>query len=1325
MATSKSVVDYTPLLKRAYLQLNELREKLDSMDRAQSEPIAIIGMGCRFPGADNPDGFWLMLENRTNAIGEIPRSRWDAAALFDSNPQAPGKSYTKRGGFLREVDTFDADFFGISPREAMRMDPQQRLLLEVAWEALEDAGQVMDQLAGSRTGVFVGVCTSDYSQIVFRDITQIDAYCGTGTSLSMVAGRLSYFLDLRGPSLAIDTACSSSLVAVHQACNSLRLHESDLAIAGGVSLTLLPENFIMGSKMGVFAADGRCKTFDAKADGTVGGEGCGVVVLKRLSDAVRDGDPVRALIRGSAVNQDGKSVGLTAPNGRAQQAVIREALRNARVNAAEIAYVEAHGTGTVLGDPIEAEALTAVLASPGERRQPCAVGAVKANIGHLLSAAGVSGLIKTVLCLQHAEIPPQINLDKLNPNISFSAESFVIPRSAQAWPSVNGARYAAVSSFGWSGTNCHVILEEARSDEQAAQLTVDTPRMQLLPISARSPTALRAIAEAYSRSFLTEPLLNSALSDICYTATARRSHHKYRAAIVSDSHEDFARQLALSAGESQTNELFADQESNQPWKVAFVFSGQGIRIQASFEELEAEPAFKQKFIECEAAIAEHFAKDLRPEIRGPGTDDVTSIDQLRNFTWQVSLAELWRSWGVEPSAVVGHSLGEVAAAHVSGALNLEDAVRVASERGRIMQEELAKTGDRGLMAVLKVGLPEGIQALKDTGGRVSIAAHNSPETVVISGASEMVSLIVERMAQEGIRVNILSLPAGHSAHAESWRTGLVEALNDLHGHPSTIPIYSTVTAKCESGTRFDGAYWGENVRQTVRFADAIQEMSRDGYNVFLEFSGHPVLTAAVSQCLNETENAIIAVGSLCQEEPARQSLLGALGVLYVNGFDLNSGRLYEPRGACVSLPNYPWQRERYWSDSNSSSSLGFHRDPAMSNTAEEHPALRWGSEIAQSVPGSTVHVWEAEISTTSLPYLSDHRIEGAIVVAGACFLELVSEAVACWRDWRNVALTDVAFCKALFLDDQVPYRLQIVLSQEENQQPTFQVYSKPAAMGTDEGWTLNVSGRIRGSLDEAVSTEDSIDFDEIVERCATEIAAADFYSEMRDSGNQWGPAFQGIEKIWRGPKEVIARLSIPQILTSESSRYRFHPALLDACVQVIAAARLRDGSASTRGAWIGTGVKEVCFWADPEGSEFWSHATIRDGDHSSYATADVRVCDSSGRVLITLREVKVRYLAADFPYEPNTGTSGWFHQLQWVKADSSISSGADQAAENGAPAKIETAAPAITRVAGNRPSANEAAGEWLIFGDMSELAVQLESALNAGGAPALPGKKAG
>jgi acyl transferase domain-containing protein len=911
--SSDSNTDYRVLLRDAALEIRSLRDKLETVEKAQKEPLAIIGMGCRFPGkANDPESLWRLLCDGVDAVTEVPANRWNADVFYDPDPMTPGKANTRWGGFLEEIDLFDPYFFGISPREAAYMDPQQRLLLEVAWEALEDAGQVLDSLRGSQTGVFVGIYNSDYSWLQLATPNHIDVYSAAGSGHSIAANRLSYLLDLHGPSVAIDTACSSSLLAIHMACQSLRHRECDLALAGGVNLILSPLSMIATSKVLSMASDGRCKTFDARADGLVRGEGCGMVALKRLSDARADGDPILALIRGSAANQDGRSAGLTAPNMLAQQRVIQQALENAKVKPEQVSYIESHGTGTTLGDPIEIDALKAAFGQFSNGRR-CLIGALKTNIGHLEAAAGVAGLIKAVLVLKHEAVPPNLHFRTLNPNISFENTPFAIPTQVSPWPSGAEPRYAGVNSFGAGGTNVHVVLEEAPAFPAADEDDVLPPsQAHLLLLSAQGEKPLLALAEAYQQFLATEQAGKEVpLRNLCYTASVRRSHHKQRLALVGHSPREFAGKLDEFLQDGTCSGMSVGKAWNQRRGLVFVFSGQGAQWPGMGQELLArEQVFRQVIEQCDVLLRQYGDLSLLQEISAGKEQSrlgQTAIVQPVTFALQVALAALWRSWGVVPDAVVGHSVGEVAAAHVAGVLSLEDAMRVAFHRGQLMEQ----AAGRGKMAVVGLPVEQAQAAIGGYEDRLSIAAINSPKATVLSGEAATLEKVLQSLDTHIFRRMLRLDYAFHSHQMEAIQPALVEALQEIEPRPAAIPIFSTLTGQLSNGRGFDAAYWGRQVRKPVLFAAAINQLTEDQNAVFVEISSHPVLSANISECLHYRDQAGSVLPSLRRDNEEQAMMLSTLGALYTLGYPLDWKRLY-PSGRCIRLPSYPWQRERLW-----------------------------------------------------------------------------------------------------------------------------------------------------------------------------------------------------------------------------------------------------------------------------------------------------------------------------------------------------------------------------------------------------------------------------
>lgn len=877
------------------------------------EPLAIIGLGCRLPGAGDPEAYWRLLRQGGDAITEVPSDRWDANSFYDPRAGTPGKMNTRWGGFLSRVDQFDPSFFSIAPREAERLDPQQRLLLEVAWEALEDAGVAAERIRGTATGVFVGISTYDYWRLQTDNLDSIDAYVGTGNALSLAANRLSYFFDLRGPSLAIDTACSSSLTAMHMACQSLRTGESELALVGGVNLILSPELNLAFSQARMMAADGRCKTFDAAADGYVRGEGCGVVVLKRLSDAARDGNRILALVRGSAINQDGHSSGLTAPNGLAQQAVIRQALRQAGVQPAQIGYVEAHGTGTPLGDPIELEALQAVLAPGRSPDQPCVVGSVKTNIGHLEAAAGLAGLIKVVLSLRHGEIPPVLHFKALNPHLSLTGSNFLIPTRCLPWPSGNRPRLAGVSSFGFGGTNAHVVIEEAPALNRAAS-KFERP-LHLFTLSARSEGGLREQARRYEAFLAAHP--EAPLADVCFTANTGRTHFTHRRAVLADSLDQLRERLAGGETGSGAEDLGAASVSgrSQP-KVAFLFTGQGSQYVGMGRRLyETQPTFRETLDRCDHLLRLHMEQPLLsvlyPE---PGTDsplDQTAYTQPALFALEYALAELWRSWGIQPDAVMGHSVGEYVAACLAGVFSLEDGLNLIAHRGRLMQA----LPREGAMATVSATEELVTAALRPYQRDVSIAAVNGLDQIVISGRRQSLEAILNDLEQRGVRARWLTV--SHAFHSPLMEPALKEFERIASGVSFAAPrleLVSNLTGEIfKPGQVPDVAYWSRQLRETVRFSAGMNSLRETGSQVFVEIGPSATLLGMGRRCLPEGAGQWFP--SLRKGQSEWRQILKSLGSLYLQGVVVDWAGFDQDYSRCsLSLPTYPFQRERYWID---------------------------------------------------------------------------------------------------------------------------------------------------------------------------------------------------------------------------------------------------------------------------------------------------------------------------------------------------------------------------------------------------------------------------
>ncbi len=907
-------------LARALTALKDLRAQVDALKQARSEPIAVIGIGCRYPGGiEDADGFWRLLHDRQDAVREVPPDRWDVEAYYDADPDAPGKIATRYGGFLDQVDQFDPYFFGIAPREASSLDPQQRLLLEVAWEALEHAGLAADRLRGSRTGVFVGLGGSDYGQLLLNAAPEkIDSYMASGNASSVAAGRLSYVFGFEGPSLAIDTACSSSLVSVHLACQSLRLGESDLALAGGVNVILTPAISINHSRARMLAPDGRCKTFDASADGFVRSEGCGLVVLKRLSCALADGDLILAQIRGSAINQDGRTSGLTVPNGRAQQKVIREALALAGLSASDVSYVEAHGTGTSLGDPIELNALAAAF---GERpaEQPLVVGSVKTNLGHAEAAAGVAGLIKVVLALQHEIIPANLHYLCPTPRFAWDGTPMVVAASAIPWPRGPTPRIAGVSSFGFGGTNAHIVLSEPHSLEPDAG--EPGPRVHILALSAQSEQALQQLAGRHATHLALHA--DQSLGDLCHTVNSGRSHLPHRLSAVATSRAELAAKLASFAPSGEAVGLMRGKaDAGRPPLVAFLCTGQGSQYAAMARELfKTEPTFRRNLERCDDLLRSELERPLL-DVLYAGADDPllhqTLYTQPALFALEYALGSLWMSWGIVPDVLVGHSVGEYAAACLAGVFSPEDGIRLIAARARLMQNLPAG----GAMAAVFAGEPEVRSALAALAPDLSVAAVNGPQHIVVSGAGSSLDVLRGHFSAQGIDCTALNVShAFHSVLIEPMLEEFERVAARVTFSPPRLDLVSNVTGKLAGAEVAHPGYWRRHAREPVQFLAGMRTCEQQGVSVLVEIGPHPVLLGMARHCVSQPTPT--SLPSLRRGHDDRQTMTESLGALYVRGAPVDWQAFaapYKPRR--VHAPTYPFQRQRYWAASHPSRHSG-------------------------------------------------------------------------------------------------------------------------------------------------------------------------------------------------------------------------------------------------------------------------------------------------------------------------------------------------------------------------------------------------------------------
>ncbi|MBT4499871.1 MAG: type I polyketide synthase, partial [Gemmatimonadetes bacterium] len=1131
--------------KQALLTIQKMQARIDALEQARSEPLAVIGLGCRFPGgADSPDAFWRLLRTGQDAIDEVPSDRWDIDAYYDADFDAPGKTYTRCGGFLGSVDEFDPQFFGISPREAAQLDPQQRLLLEVCWETLEHANLVPERLLGSSTGVFVGITSTEYAGLTLwsGDETQIDAYSGTGGSLSVAAGRLSYVLGLTGPCMSLDTACSSSLVSAHLACQSLRLGECDLALAAGVNLMLGPELHINFSKARMLSPDGRCKAFAAAADGYGRGEGCGVIALKRLSDALADGDRVLALIRGSAINHDGPSGGLTVPNGPSQEKVIRRALADAGVEARQIGYVEAHGTGTALGDPIEMGALGKVFGERDPEGDPLIVGSAKTNFGHLEAAAGIAGLIKVILSLQHEEIPPHLHFDRPNPHIDWEALPVEIPTRGRPWPVGEGRRFAGVSSFGFSGTNGHVVLEEA---PVAAENEEEAPEPQrpfhLLTLAARTGEGLTALAGSYEQHLLARS--DADVGDVCFTAGTGRSQFAHRLGVVGATAEKVREKLAAAAtGEDVAGLVRGRFVGGERPGVAFLFTGQGAQYAGMGRQLyETQPVFRQTLDQCDTLLRDQLEQPLLgvlyPE---PGVDsplDDTAYTQPALFALEYALAQLWRSWGIEPAILMGHSVGEYVAACIAGVFGLEDGLRLIAARARLMQG-LPRDG---AMVSARADEERVREVLEPHAGWVSLAAINGPQSVVFSGEREAVEAISAELQSEGIEIKPLQVShAFHSPLMEPMLEEFAQVARRISYSAPRIGVVSNLVGDVVGEALCSAEYWCRHVRQPVHFAAGMESLHQQGYELFLEIGPKPVLLGMGRRCL--PDDAGVWLPSLRPGREDWQQLLESLGGLYVHGAQVDWERFDQDYDRHrVSLPTYPFQRQRYWTDATPPRSGKDLRAGPMESL---HPLLDRRIYSA-AVPDGEI-VFESLLQPETTDFLAHHRIFQVVVMPAAAHLEMALAAGAAVLKTTDLLLEEVVIHRALILPEEQVKTVQVVLHPEGTAGYAFQIFSLDAD-GVEPTWTCHTSGVVK----ERTAELPQADLAAMQAGCRTELPVDEYYRRTSEVGIEHGTSFQALERIWLDERDVLAQLCLPEELVDGKEEFYLHPVLLDAGFQML------------------------------------------------------------------------------------------------------------------------------------------------------------------------------
>nr|WP_263164116.1 type I polyketide synthase [Streptomyces sp. SCSIO ZS0520] len=1130
-------------LKRVAAELHDTRQRLTEAENRTGEPIALVGMACRYPGGvRSPEDLWELVSEGRDAISGFPDDRgWDLERLYHPDPDNPGTAYTRSGGFLHDATDFDPGLFGISPREALAMDPQQRILMETSWEALERAGLDPLSLKGSQTGVYVGAATPAY--IVGGHTQQgAEGYSLTGTSGSVVSGRLSYHYGFEGPAVTVDTACSSSLVALHWACQALRAGECSMALAGGVSVMSVPGLFVEFSRQRGLSEDGRCKAFAQCADGTGWGEGVGVLVLERLSDARRNGHRVLAVVRGSATNQDGASNGLAAPNGPSQQRVIRQALAHARLRPRDVDVVEAHGTGTTLGDPIEAQAVLATYGKERPAEQPLWLGSLKTNIGHTAAAAGIAGVIKMTMALRKGVLPKTLHIDAPTPHVDWSAGAVELLTDNQDWPALDRPRRAAVSAFGISGTNAHLILEQAAEADERRPAP-EAPALPPFaadtavawPLAGHSTEAVRGQAARVHAHGTAHPETTAAALGLGLATT--RSALPYRAVSLgaaTGEHLDTLRRLADGQSAAHLVEGLADIEG----KTTFVFPGQGSQWPGmAVELLDSSPAFAARMAECDKALAPHADWRLLDVLRGAeGAPGFDRVDVVQPVLWavMVSLAALWRACGVEPDAVVGHSQGEIAAAVVAGALSLEDGAKVSALRAKAL---LALAGKGGMMSVAEPA--EAVRArLIPFGERISLAAVNGPSSTVVSGEPEALAELRAACEADGVRARLVNVDyASHGPQVESIRTAVLGALAGITPRKASVPFLSTVTGKAAEGTELDAEYWYTNLRGTVRFEDGIRALLERGHGFFLEASAHPVLTVGVQETIEAAGLSAVALGTLRREEGGPRRFLASLAEAWVRGRTPDWSAVFSGHAVTApELPTYAFQRKRYWADPVGAAA----GDVAAAGLgAVDHPLL-----------GATVRVADGDeflltgrLSLQSHPWLADHAVSGTVLLPGTAFVELALRA----GDEAGCAqLSELTLEAPLLLPAQGGVHIQLVVGEpKEDGRRSLGIYARPAEDDQpDTPWTRHAVGFLTPEPPATAPEPLTV----WPPAGAEPLALDDFYARATESGYGYGPVFQGLKAAWQLGGETWAEVALPEQQREDAEEFGLHPALLDAAL---------------------------------------------------------------------------------------------------------------------------------------------------------------------------------
>ncbi len=1192
--------------------------------------IAIIGMACRFPGSSNSvKQFWNNLKNGKDCVTDVPGNRWSINEFYHHNKKIPGKSHSKCGGFIDNFDEFDAPFFGVNTREAEQIDPQQRQLLEITWEAFEDADLKPCDYVRSRTGVFIGGFTLDYKILQFADTEGIGTHTAVGSMMTMLSNRISYVFDFRGPSMSIDTACSSSLVSLHEACQSLKNNECDMAVAGGMELIYTPEYYIAESKGGFLSVDGRCKTFDAQANGYVRGEGGGILILKKLDAAIKDKNNIYAVIRESMVNQDGKTVGISVPNGEAQKMLLEDVYGRAGIKPKDVQYVEVHGTGTSVGDPIEANVVAGFFGAERDSLEgKCIISSVKANIGHLEAASGIASIIKAVCSMQENIIAPHIGMKELNPKIDIDKLSIRIPERLEPWPKDGKTKIVGVNSFGFGGTNAHVILQEyhEEDDVECNGTLVNPKRPKVLNISAKSEYSLKKMVEKYTQ--LMENTETS-VDTICYNVATKREKHNVNITVIGDTKEELIENLYKYTSGQECSGVRCRNESKDT-RIVFVFTGMGPQWYAMGRELyNTDRVFKETVCKLDKEFSKYLSWSIVDEMM---LDEATSrisrtdVAQPMNFVIQVALSEMWKSMGIVPDLIIGHSVGEVAAFYVAGVYDLDEAIRISYLRSRC---QYRLTGKGGMLAV-GLSEEEAQKYMKGMENSVSIAAINSNTSVTMAGEISSLENIATQLEEKLIFNRFLNVNIPyHSIFMNEIKDDFLESIGELHPQKSKVSLYTTADGELSDGTNLDKWYWWKNISQAVHFSKAITRIIEAGYINFVEVGPHPVLAKSIKEIADELKSDAIIVASLIRKQPEMRCMFQAYADLINAGCNVDLSKVYSGTFKTIKLPIYQWEHKRYWKEpmEHQNKRLGL----------KDHPLLGYRTN-------SAVPLWEAEINDYELPFVKDHRINGQGVIAGAHYIETAFQLLKsqCEKSTDNIyEILDIRFLKAVFLDENNVTHISI---NYDKQNGLIRIFSNNVADRKTS--VLNFETAVRRR--QISMPVEKFDIIQLQKRCSIEMTGSKCYEVFKNAGFEYGTAFQGIKNAWIGENETLCELCSLEEIGNNDFDSVLHPSILDASFQSMILNQYKDANCIQKDDLkLPISIDRITVYRKSS-ARLYAHAYLLNSSEQEIV-GDITLFDDEGSVVAQIKGFTARTLENDNEHAvlSERDLYDWSYRVEW------------------------------------------------------------------------------